>query len=255
VSRVLAILAAVAATVFALWASLRRRERHRQVARILGRPSDDTGVDASGAVRSAQGADLAMPASAMEEIWNPMHLERLARTYWRFLTRVTLGLIRVEYSEDGRDIVLLRRPFTLLSFRAPEFEMNALRGIVRWRIDRGILVSGRGHGGDGYLQIDVCRIDDGRTPEGWEAVHVEVEVANFYPSISSGIANWVYANTQSRIHVIVCHAFLRSLARLDFEESRVGRYVERSLEDVPDPPPRPDLALAGANGSSRNGRR
>ena len=29
----------------------------------------------------------------------PTHLERLARTYWRFLTRVTLGLIRVRYTE------------------------------------------------------------------------------------------------------------------------------------------------------------
>jgi hypothetical protein len=36
--------------------------------------------------------------------------------------------------------------------------------------------------------------------------------------------------------VIVTHAFLRSLARLDLEESRVGRYAP-AVGDVPNPPP------------------
>ena len=50
-------------------------------------------------------------------------------------------------------------------------------------------------------------------------------MANFYPAIASRLSRFVYTNTQSRIHVIVTHGFLRSLARLDFEESRVGRFV------------------------------
>ena len=57
-------------------------------------------------------------------------------------------------------------------------------------------------------------------------VHVEVEVANFYPALASGVARWFYAATQSRIHVIVTHGFLRSLARLDLAESVVGRYAD-----------------------------
>ena len=56
-------------------------------------------------------------------------------------------------------------------------------------------------------------------------VHIEVEVANFYPALASGIARWFYSATQSRIHVIVTHGFLRSLARLDLAESVVGRYA------------------------------
>ena len=41
-----------------------------------------------------------MPAAAIDAIWSPMHLERLARTYWRFLTpRARSGLIRVEYTD------------------------------------------------------------------------------------------------------------------------------------------------------------
>jgi hypothetical protein len=38
---------------------------------------------------------------------------------------------------------------------------------------------------------------------------------------------WVYKATQSRIHVIVTHAFLRSLAKLDLAESRVQRFPPR----------------------------
>ena len=51
-------------------------------------------------------------------------------------------------------------------------------------------------------------------------------MANFYPAIAFRIGRWVYANTQSRIHVIVTHAFLRSLARLDLAESVVGRFAD-----------------------------
>ena len=36
-------------------------------------------------MRSVQEADLILPDEALERIWNPTHLERLARTYWRFL--------------------------------------------------------------------------------------------------------------------------------------------------------------------------
>jgi hypothetical protein len=86
------------------------------------------------------------------------------------------------------------------------------------------------------LQIDVrrCRRVDPETGR----VHIEVEVANFYPALASAIARWFYTATQSRIHVIVTHGFLRSLARLDLARSVVGRYEAPANADaVPDPPP------------------
>src|SRR3712207_7406411 len=46
----------------------------------------------------------------------PMHLERLARTYWKYLSRVTLGLVRVAYTPAERFVVLVAYPFVLLSF-------------------------------------------------------------------------------------------------------------------------------------------
>jgi hypothetical protein len=175
-----------------------------------------------------QVADLLVERDALAQIWTPEYLERLARTYWRFLTRVTLGLIRVHYSEQGRAIVLLTEPLRLLTFQAPEYEMDPHRGLVRWRIERGLLVSRQGRNGRGYLQIEVQREDPaplrgaaGEKPAK-ERLHVEVEVANFYPAIALGISRRIYNATQSRIHVIITYGFLRSLARMDLAESRVG---------------------------------
>jgi hypothetical protein len=232
---VVSLIAAVAALALGWFAGVRRiLNRSKQIARaVIVDPDEHTTMDERGAVRSIQGADLTLPAEALDAIWTPMHLERLARTYWRFLSRCTLGLIRVRYDEDARSVVLLARPLELLRFKAPEYEMDARRGIVRWRIERGVLVSRAGQDGDGYLQIDVRRCEslDGATAA---RVHVEVEVANFYPALASGIARWFYSATQSRIHVIVTHGFLRSLARLDLAESVVGRYATPAA--VPDPP-------------------
>ena len=197
----------------------------RQVAHAVIRdPEEHTTFDANGAVRSIQAADLTMPEHELDAIWSPMHLERLARTYWKYLSRVTLGLIRVAYTPTERYVVLITRPFVLLRFRAPEYSMDDTRGIVRWRIRDGILVAPQGHEGDGYLEIDLQRVEE--PDPGRARLHVEVEVASFYPAIAFRIARWVYANTQSRIHVLVTHGFLRSLAKLELEESAVGRFAD-----------------------------
>ena len=120
---------------------------------VISDLEDSTSLDwDTGAVRSVQKADLLIEASALEQMWSPAHLERLARTYWRFLSRVTLGLIHVRYSERERSVVLLAWPLRLLSFQAPEYEMDPTRGLVRWRIARGLLVSRRGAAG-----ADICR--------------------------------------------------------------------------------------------------
>ena len=218
-------LVALAAAAAGAWVALNRRPRgdRPELVEILDL-EDATSLDAStGAVRSVQAANLRIEESVLDEIWTPANLERLARTYWRFLTRVTLGLIRVDYTETARSVVLLVAPLRLLTFQAPEYELDRERCLVRWRIERGLLVSRRGRGGSGYLQIEVRRNpeEDGTHVR----LHVEVEVANFYPSISSGLGTRLYNATQSRIHVVVTYGFLRSLARLDLAESRVGRFA------------------------------
>ena len=85
----------------------------------IGALVDSTQSDQRGAVRSVQSADMQINSQRLDEIWTPMHLERLAHTYWRFLTRCTLGLIQIQYTEEERFIVLICRPFVLLAFRKP----------------------------------------------------------------------------------------------------------------------------------------
>lgn len=193
------------------------------IANLEDRTSED---EHTGAIRSIQAADLSLPEAALKGLWSPMYLERLARTYWRFLARVTLGLVRVRYTEHDRSIVLGLPALKLITFAAPEYELDPLRGLVRWRIARGLLVAKHGRDGGGYLQIEVRRRDNedsARPPHA--CLHIEIEVAGFYPAIASRLGRRIYGATQSKIHVIVTHGFLRSLARLDLAESRVGRFA------------------------------
>lgn len=201
---------------------MRRGPKPATISELDDRTSEDP---SDGATRSRQTAEMTLPLAELQRLWTPMHLERLARTYWRFLTRVTLGLVRVVYSESERSVVLLARPLKLLTFAAPEYELDGDHGLVRWRIKRGLLVarSGRDAAGSsrqGHLQIEVRRLPD--PVDGEAKIRVEVEVANFHPAIASGFGRRVYNATQARIHVFVTHGFLRSLARLDLAESRVG---------------------------------
>jgi hypothetical protein len=216
-----ALLGAVAALAIGLVIGARRRLPVAAEVVIVD-PEGKPGFDAAGAARSVQAAELSMPAAELERLWSPMALEQLARTYWRFLERVTLGLIRVRYTETTRVIVLGGRPLVLIGFDAPEYELDANRGIVRWRIRRGLLVARRGRG-HGYLEIDVRRLPSPGPDRA--RIHVEVAVVSFYPAIARAFGRQIYATTQSRIHVLVTHAFLRSLARLELVPSRVGRFA------------------------------
>jgi hypothetical protein len=62
-------------------------------------------------------------------------------------------------------------------------------------------------------------------------MRVEIAVANFYPSVARRLSRPVYRATQSRIHVLIAHGFLRSLQRLDLAESRVRRFAAEEAVD------------------------
>src|SRR5919199_3952476 len=141
---------------------VRTRRAARARVQIVGKPRNSAAPD--GSVTTKQVADVVLPQEELDRVWNAEYLERLARTYWRFLTRVSLGLLRVLYRRDSRQIVLLTRPFVLLSFRKPEYDIAADRGTVTWRIARGLLVAPAGRG-EGYLRISVQRpTGDGDPP-------------------------------------------------------------------------------------------
>jgi hypothetical protein len=217
----------------------RRREARGRV-HIVDEPEAESG--GGGPVTTRQSADVTLPRTELDPLWTPEHLEMLARTYWRFITRVSLGMLRVIYTPTSRAVVLFGRPLTLLRFHAPEYETAADCGIVTWRIDRGLLVAPAGRG-KGWLRITVRRPpesllpdDPSTTADDHTTVRVTSEVASFYPMLAGWgwfwrIGRFIYRQTQLRIHVIVTNAFLRSLARLDLEPSKVGAL--RSPDQVP----------------------
>ena len=196
-------------------------ERQRRAgARVAIVRAEQPGASEDGAVGSKQLAEVTLPRAELEKIWSPVYLERLARTYWSFLSRFSLGLIRVLYTEDARDVVFLRRPFVLLRFHKPQYHFNSDGGTVTWPINRGVLVARRGRG-RGFLRLSVHRkpADD---KAGEVTVVVSSEVVNFYPTLATRFGRLLYEQTQLRIHIVVTHAFLRSLANLELEPSRVG---------------------------------
>jgi hypothetical protein len=244
---------AVIVAAFLAWLLVRRQYRRRLPARsIIATPRKSTLIATDGSVRSVQSARLTLSQADLERLWSPDNLENLARTYWRFLTRVTLGLIRVHYSESDRSIVLLSSPLTLLRFEPPEYVLEPDHGKVTWRIRDGLLVARSGRG-SGWLSLDVQRMPGPPDPAAPAELSIEVEVANFYPAIAEGLSTPVYEATQAFIHVLVTHAFLRSLATLELEESKIRRFPAEDTApgadaagappapDPAEPPPPPDL--------------
>jgi hypothetical protein len=242
---VLILLAALSAMI-AAW---RRRKRALPASAVIVSPRKSSVIARDGTVRSVQTAELTLSRQQLDRLWSPPNLENLARTYWLFLSRVTLGLIRVVYGQNERSVVFLGRPLTLLRFDAPEYVVEPDHGQVTWRIRDGLLVARAGRG-CGSLRLDVRRLERDQPETGEDhlslgvgetvKVRIEVEVANFYPAIAAGFSMPVYEATQSAIHVLVTHAFLRSLAKLRLARSKVGR-LRRA-------------AGAAARGRSRDGR-
>ena len=188
-------------------------------------PEEQIRVRPSGAVGSVQEAEITVERGLLERIWNVDSLELMARAYWAFLRRMSLGIIRVEYAAASRTVAAFGR-IPLLRFGAPRYETEEGRGRVTWPIDRGLLVAREGRG-KGALRVSIERCDrdgvDDEADAGLDRVRLiaKVEVENFYPGIRgrgrfARFGAWFYAQTQLRIHVIVCNAYLRSLARLDF---------------------------------------
>ncbi len=174
-------------------------------------PEGPPTLDAAGRARSVQAADLPLRPATFAAIFSPDGPDRLARAYWRFLTRITLGLIRVVRTPDAELVVLLGRPAVLLAFGLPDCRLEPDRALITWEIRGGLLAVRQPAGPDGSLTIDLRRLD--RAPLGAHAVRVEVSVAGFRPTIARRFGRTAYALTQARVHVFVTHSFMRWLAR------------------------------------------
>ena len=192
-----------------------------------------------GAVRSVQSAELtARRARTWSASGTPANLENLARTYWRFLSRVTLGLIRVVYGDDSRSVVLIARPLTLLRFDKPRVHDRA-RSRQRPLADPGRPARRPPRP---RLGFPVARRQPSAARDRPDAAScmIEVEVANFYPSIAAGFSMPVYEIDPVR-HPRAGHPRLPALAG----QARPGRVQGRRLPSWPTPDgARPDRRSA-----------
>lgn len=185
------------------------------------------GLASEGPLESAQTAVVTVDADLFERIWAPSSLELLARSYWRFLGKRSLGLIKISYGPDSREIHFISRRITLLRFHAPRFRTEDEFGEVTWPIDRGMLVAAEGRG-EGFLRMRVGHRPHGEAAEpDSESFTVTSEVSNFYPWIrGSGwfarLGTWIYSQTQFRVHVWITRGFLKSLEGLPAEVLRRG---------------------------------
>ncbi len=185
--------------------------------------TDDTVIDADGSVRSVQSGDVWIPSNRFPDVWTAENLERLARTYWFHLGRVSFRMLRVMYTPTGRAMALFGL-VPLITFNEPDYELDERHGTVKWVIRRGLLVSQRGADKNGYLGITVQHLESDRP--GMDRLHVELSIANFYPSMADRLSKRLYSATQSRIHVLVAYSFLRSLAHGELVPSKVGRFAQ-----------------------------
>jgi hypothetical protein len=178
-------------------------------------PDGPPTIDAAGRARSVQAAELAIDPARLVPLFSPIGLHRLARTYLRFLSRTTLGLIRAVDTPDAQLVVLLARPAVLLAFGPPDLRLlDPGHGQIAWPIRGGLLAAVAPHrpADAGVLRIDIRRLDP--TAVNPATLRLEVAVLDFLPMLASRFGPALYAATQARIHVVLTHTFMRSLARM-----------------------------------------
>ena len=136
---------------------LNRRRERRSPTRSSPTPSSTRRWTATAPCARSRPPTSTCPADELDAIWSPMHLERLARTYWRYLSRVTLG---PDPRRLHRDRARRRPPHAPVRAaalpRRPSTSSDADRG------DRALAhprraARRRAAATHGYLEIDVRR--------------------------------------------------------------------------------------------------
>jgi hypothetical protein len=171
---------------------------------------------ARGPVASVHEAELTVATEGSEHLVEAGFMREIADAYWRFLSRISLGILRKHSEPDHVSLVVLSPRAPLLRFRAPRYEVDAGSGEVEWGIDRGLLVASRGRG-HGSLRIRIEQLAESERDPGEVHLLMRMEVLGYYPrSRGRGwfapAGAWIYGHTQAQIHRIVLRGFMRSLA-------------------------------------------
>lgn len=171
---------------------------------------------ARGPVASVHEAELVVAAEGTACLVDTELMRELAEAYWRFLGRISLGLLREHSEGDHVSLIVVSPRAPLLRFRSPHYEADGDSGEVEWGIDRGLLVAREGRG-EGSLRILVQRLTGSEGDRGHPRLGMRMEVRGYYPRSRGGgrlapIGAWIYAHTQAEVHRAVLRGFMRSLA-------------------------------------------
>ena len=206
----------------------------RQLAHAVIRdPDEHTTFDERGAVRSIQAADLTLPGEELDSCGR--------RCTWSASRARTGSTSRASRSASSASPTRRRSAWSCSSRGRSCCCASARRSttIDADARDRALAHPRRAArraraATHGYLEIDVRRCPE-EAPG--QATHARRGGGReLLPGARLPVARWFYANTQSRIHVLVTHGFLRSLARLELEESAVGRFAGPDAGAAPDWP-------------------
>ncbi len=134
--------------------------------------------------------------------WSDEGARALACTYWREVTHITRGLVRVHERGGTIELRLLGGP-ALLRFDRPQLQVRPAFVSCSYPIAGGLLAHVRG----GALTLSQSGRDE---PE------VRTTVSGFHPSLAArpGFPAWtgvLYARGQARIHDAVGRRFLAGL--------------------------------------------
>lgn len=181
-----------------------------------------------GPVGSVHDAELLVPPEALAGLLTTSFMRRVASAYWRFLGRISLGLLRVR-SEPGHQAIVLLPRLALLRFGAARHREGSDWAEVGWDIDRGLLVAREGRG-RGSLRIRIQQVARDSEHARRARLLMRMEVDGYYPRCRGGgwfapVGTWLYVQTQARIHHLVMRRFMRSLVRLELSPSRAGKSV------------------------------
>ena len=177
-----------------------------------------------------------MPAAELDAIWSPMHLERLARTYWKYLSRVHARADpRRLHADRARGRAASRGRSCCCASTRPSTRWTPSAAIVRWRIRDGLLVARRAASGDGYLEIDVRRCPSD-APGHARGCTSRSRSPSSTPRSRSGSRA---GSTPTRSRASTCSSRTASCARSPGSSSRSRRSAaSRRAEDGDGAPPR-----------------
>ncbi len=117
---------------------------------------------ADGPLESIHSAEL-LPAQAASVEPDRRLLERAGDSYWRYLGRRFLGVIRAVSQAGPPAVVLLVRSLVLLRFGTPRYARLDRGGSMTWPIVDGLLVSREGRE-RGFLRLSIERTGEDEAP-------------------------------------------------------------------------------------------